>query len=623
MTATFVVPPELVLAEAAARRMERQLAAAPDDVVGVAAETAIVPPGSSTRTHAEWCATAPLDTVSPSEATIDGAVLLRDGVGFEVTATNVTVAAGTVLVDRGAVAHRPASPGADIEAETAGPRSRPPFRWRPVVLFLAVEATGAIVDAARGLANDLIELDVEARLATGAPASGPHLTQPCAPTEASMRALRPDVVVALDPSALEDAARWCDDRGTVFVTIEGADTDTIELVSWRIGTAQGRRRAHIGLGVAAADLAALVNRLCAGPPPMPPVESSRRVLVEGEGSTRVGVGRRARRGDRAGGRSVVAIGSASGRRPARHDGLLAQLGASGHRVSTATSWAAAEVAAADILLVEAGSDAGPLREWIAQRADSAHRAVVVIDDEHDDQPGSRVDELVSAAGAALAPTRIRADALRATGARVLVLPTLLPDRRIAELQTAASHRVAPSVPLIGWRTGRGPDAGVTGAAVAALERLMDRVPDLAIEVSGPLGGELAERPPVAIRSIDPDPSELAAWTIQLWTPAGAPTGQVGDPTAIEIVEAGLAGVPTVSLALGQTRRGDRPGPEVTNIPGADPDDAASALAALLDVDARLERSRRASAQAESLHGSAAAQMAIERFVGWLDRGVTP
>jgi hypothetical protein len=124
---------------------------------------------------------------------------------------------------------------------------------------------------ARDVVNQLVHHDVEARLATPVPVDGPHLTGPCLPTEASVRALDPDVVVALDRAALASAPRWCDgNRSTVLVDATDLDVPATQLVSWNVDRAQGRLRARIGRGVEATELADLFGRLSAGPHPVAP-----------------------------------------------------------------------------------------------------------------------------------------------------------------------------------------------------------------------------------------------------------------------------------------------------------------------------------------------------------------
>ena len=90
----------------------------------------------------------PLDELTEvTDLDIDGAVLLRAGVDFELTPTRVQVARGPLLVDRGAATFDPWRPlGA---GEAADPTGRPPFPWRPVVLMLGLEPDLDLAEAAR------------------------------------------------------------------------------------------------------------------------------------------------------------------------------------------------------------------------------------------------------------------------------------------------------------------------------------------------------------------------------------------------------------------------------------------------------------------------------------------
>ena len=197
----LALPSELVLDEAAYLRLERQLASAPDEMLGVVAAQVELPPGSSARVRAERAAMAPMTKVTEAAGGVfDGAVLLRPGAGFELAATSVRVHDGPLLIDRGAVAHDPWRLQPNLEV--ASPDGRPPFRWRPVVLLLGLETDLDLAETARGIANGLLARDVEARLAVPEVPEGFYLTRPCRPVAETVQALDPDVVIALDQSAL-------------------------------------------------------------------------------------------------------------------------------------------------------------------------------------------------------------------------------------------------------------------------------------------------------------------------------------------------------------------------------------------------------------------------------------
>ncbi len=264
---TLVLPDGWCLDWISIDRLERALAAAPSTVAGVGAASGPLRPGGSYRTHAEWGALRPAH-LEPVAGPVAGAVLVREDVEHEVDGGQVHVA-GPVTLDPGAHVHDPlADPG---PIEVAHGEGRSPFPVRPVVVFLAVEAGGGENRWALRLVNDLLTEDVEARLAAAEVAEGPHLTRPCRPDPASIAALRPQVVVALDAGAAAVASPWCgSDRRTVVVEVDPVLGREPALVDWRIGRASGRLRARIGTSVGAATFAELVNRLCSGPHPVPP-----------------------------------------------------------------------------------------------------------------------------------------------------------------------------------------------------------------------------------------------------------------------------------------------------------------------------------------------------------------
>ncbi|MCU1352748.1 MAG: hypothetical protein JWM05_1957, partial [Acidimicrobiales bacterium] len=242
---TLAVPEGWVLDGSTRERMARQLAAAPAHVAGIVASTGPLPPGTSYRIHAERLSLRPLTDVSEAgSSTVAGAVLARADVGCTVGPGEVSVERGTLLVDHGTHAHDP-----DRALGEPGPASaddRPPFPWRPVVVLFGLDAGGTgDGDWARRLVNDLLDEGIESRLAVPAVAPGRHLTQPCQADIASLVALGPDVVVALDATALAAVqAERSLPRGTTAVAL-ATDAGGVELVSWQVGRAAGRLRARV------------------------------------------------------------------------------------------------------------------------------------------------------------------------------------------------------------------------------------------------------------------------------------------------------------------------------------------------------------------------------------------
>ena len=265
----LAVPEGLIVAEASRRRLQRQLARAEPACAGVAAEVAELAPGASYRVCAERRARAPETEIVPGAAlSVHGAALLRPGVGFEIDGEVVTVERGALVLDPGASVHDPW--GVRGALDDASPLGRP-LAQRPVALFLGLEPDPYVADWVRGLVNGLVRGDVEGRIAVPAPTGGLHLTRPCAPTEASVRALAPSVVVALDDAAATQVRAWLRGRRCALVlltpdTSAAVDVATSSRRAWR----RGRRRrpeATIGRGVGPDTMRSLVRRLgCAAPP---------------------------------------------------------------------------------------------------------------------------------------------------------------------------------------------------------------------------------------------------------------------------------------------------------------------------------------------------------------------
>lgn len=295
----LVVADGWLVDSSSADRLARQLAHAPAAVAGVAAAAGPLAPGTSYRVHAERCSLLALG--GELHAAPDhpfGAVMLRPEIAWADAPAGVVVDGGPVLLDSGAYAHDPTYSVGPILA--ADPGDRPPFPWRPVVAFVGRAADNedglaAHNEWARQLVAALLPEDIEGRLAMAAPAPGHHLTRPCLPSDASVAALGPDTVVALDADALN--AAQCSPllaRGTTVIAFDPAATG-IELVSWQIERASGRLRARVGPDVVAQDLAEVIRRLAAGPQPTPPTVPFVTAGEAGEvGSTPVTLG--ARRG---------------------------------------------------------------------------------------------------------------------------------------------------------------------------------------------------------------------------------------------------------------------------------------------------------------------------------------
>jgi hypothetical protein len=257
--AVLAIPEGWLLDPAGGDRLRRQLARAGSKVTAIVAERDELLPGSSHRVSSERRALARQSTMRPErDLTVQGAVMVRPGVGFEIGDGVVRLDRGPILVDQGVVAHDPWQPIGRLE--DASPLGRP-LEDRPVALFLGFERDPYLADWVRTQVNELVRRDVEARIAVPASIGGLHLTKPCAPTEASVGALAPEVVVALDDAAVQQTAAWLGRRRYGLVRLTPDTTDAIHVTSGRTGSQRYRGYAEIGRGIAAESMAALVRRL--------------------------------------------------------------------------------------------------------------------------------------------------------------------------------------------------------------------------------------------------------------------------------------------------------------------------------------------------------------------------
>jgi len=590
------LPTGFVIEPVTVDRLARQLADAPDDVLGVVAPLAELAPGTSTRTDAEWRSLQPLDaatestidsTIDSAERSVTGAVLLRAGLAASAGAETVTLPEGVVRTDPGAVVHRAeVGPARDLDAVAAG---RSPFPRRPVVLFLALAPEPIAperLEQIELLLDGLVDAEVEPRLAAPGPGVRPRRHRPCAATAATVAALAPEVVVALDPAALEQAPSWCTRRGTVVVdmsdppTTDPVATGDVELISWQIDRHPTRLRARVSPSIDAAAMARLVNRLAAGPQPAPPSDRS------------------------TGSATPVTIGASAEDRP---------------RPRT-------------IALVDPGGAPGPLLAGLVDRLVVAgHEVTYGPDPSSPDRPrvtvvehGDDLDELgdLDPHGCAVATDPAVVDRLRARRVRAQLVPLMTPLDRQRALRSAAEAAVPSSGGAIGWTVlGRcGTDDPVTAAVADALLGLLDARPDLGVEIvadPASVPAALAEHPQVRLVAGRPDAGEQARWTAHMVT-----AGDEAPPADGALLEAAHAGVPTlVPLATARAVGGLADPLLVVDEPTT-PAGWTAPLQLLLDDDDRPARSAWALATSEALEREAATDLVIARLLGWLDRGAT-
>lgn len=255
----LAMPDGWTLDDRGRQRLERQLARAEAEVTAVAAERCELPPGASHRVVSERRARTPESEVHPlDDRWVRGAAMVRPDVTVEVGKDIVEVGRGRLLVDPGVTVHDPWR--AVGELEDASPLGRP-LTNRPVTLFTGFERDPYLADWVRALVNGLVRRGIEGRIAVPAPTGGLHLTRPCAPTESSIRALEPEVVVALDDRAAELVPTWLGRSRTGLVRLTQDTTAEITLDRVRAGGWRRRVQARIGRGVTAASMADLVRAL--------------------------------------------------------------------------------------------------------------------------------------------------------------------------------------------------------------------------------------------------------------------------------------------------------------------------------------------------------------------------
>jgi hypothetical protein len=617
----LAIPDGWVIDDIVVGRLGRQLARVDAAVPGVVAPVAPLPPGSSYQVCAERALLTPEACLDPSpDDAPRGAVLLRPGVPFEVRADAVAVPHRGLLVDHGAVVHDPWAPGGP--PEPASPLGRPPFPWRPVTLFLGTTPDPLLADWVRQMVNGLLRMkDVEARMAVPSPTRGLHLARPCTPEAATVAALAPDVVVALDEGAIDAAASWLNgDRSAVVVELTPGTEPVPEVVSWRIGEARGRLRARVSRGVDAEGLATLVRRLCAGPQPLPPRRRKRgpvRPKRPQPSSPAVGALDPSTR-------LVGLVGApADG---ARFGGFADHIAAYGGRLAIHTVDGRIPPVAeeADILLVRSLASSDLMRGLVAARARAGRLTVVDLASTDVVTPATHRVELrpeaadLARSASALTTTSPRLAALlRTRGIRAHVLPTLITRSRAAALTRRRSRRPAGPSHIIGWHAGtRHPDGDTHRAAVLdTLRTLLAARPDLTIEVVGdvpeaaaPLRGD-----GVTVSPGTPTLESVSGWRLQLWTTSSIDAELTGDVGPV--VDAQYLGVPTlvaadnVAVHEGLVARG-------LAVDG--PDQWRSAVTALVDDEGAWSmRSAQAARLAEALYGPGSSLATLNRLLGWL------
>jgi hypothetical protein len=559
---------------------------------------------------------------------------LRPGVGADHLGDGVTMDA-TILRDRGAYVHDPRrEPGG---LEVASERGRPPFPRRPVVVLVACEVDPDTAIWARDLVNELLGHDVEARLALPEVVAGPHLTRPCRSCAASLRALRPDVVVALDAVAGEQAPRWCrDDRSTVVVEFAAHLDERTAIVPWRIGRAAGRLRARIGPTVDAATFAGLVQRLCAGPHPIPPSDRPGGGPND-EAATRHRAGRTHTSDRPQRSSEIVLTGTTDAIRSPRVEALASQLAAGGVASTIAPAGRATTAREAGLVLL-VGTPTSDAVDGLLSARHAAGKATVAqllpADVAHDADDArdaaaprltARAAELAVRCGRIVSPPGVVHAAATALGVRAHVLATLLAATRADALRQAWTKRVLrrSGAVTIGWQLApaRRLDGPYLSAVATALARVLDERPDARLELVGDddaVPAQLRSRGQVLI-SRAASPEMLAGWSMHVWTPALL--RDCFDDDLGPFVETSHAGVPSVLPAPGRAVIDGYVNAELVVSDWEAADGWVAAVHRLLDDEgARSARAREAANWSHAIHGPNASMAAVHRFLGWASYG---
>jgi hypothetical protein len=492
-------------------------------------------------------------------------------------------------------------------------------------MFVGTEGDAKLADWARRLVNRLVRRDIEGRLAATVNPDGLHLTCPVLVCEASIRALAPDAVVALDREASALVHHWSrDERSTVIVELDRELETTAELVSWQIGRSSGRVRARISPRIDASRFSALVHRLCAGPHPAPPTDG----LVRE--STMVSQPKRSRDGSAARRNCAILTGTIDGPSSARVDGLLDHMSAAGLTVAAMPidRGIPAGAATASLVVLAGVGDLAAVNDLVEARRESARPTLVDLGprdlspaDTADAPPSLTADaaRLALACGLTTSPEGAVHSALRRLGVRALVVPTMLPRRRAAELKEARGAFDPDAEPVVGWRLGAegSATAEYRDEAAEGLAKVLANRFDVRVLLLGD-----GERVPSALRGHDylvaPEettPESLATWTVQLWTP-NVQGGAVAEDLRAYI-EASHAGVPTVMpLSARAAIDGHGSPPLVVQSPGQ-PEQWAAALRHVIDSPTtRASRAKEARERSDAVDSAAASRTIVNRLMGW-------
>jgi hypothetical protein len=234
--------------------------------------------------------------------------------------------------------------------------------------------------------------------------------------------------------------------------------------------------------------------------------------------------------------------------------------------------------------------------------------------------GSDAAQLAESCSSVTTASSAMCTLLRSLDLRTHLLPSLLTRERVAELRSVRGGRSRSSEPVVGWTVGGAgtpvPDYA-EAVAEGVLALLLER-PSLSVQIVGE-----SSRVPVRllqhrrVSALDgrPGAEVLLRWTTHLWSPPVHDNGVVDN--TLPLVEGSAAGVPTILPDVIRTAVGGYPAPGILVEGWDEVDGWIAAIRLLLDDDATASRqSRAAGRRFDTTHGPAAADVAVNRFLGW-------
>jgi hypothetical protein len=625
-TARLLLPEGWHLDEDARSHLEDLLRDEPDEIAAVVIRGTGLAPGMGLRVHNQHLGLAAAgDCALVDEIPAPVAALTRDPTRLHTVDGTLRAVDGSLLVCHDICALDPALlPDELLPAVSLG---RSPFPWRPTALVMGFSPSEEMADWASRMVDELIGLDVEARLAIDAGWRSHRLTAACLPCVATLDALAPDVIIALDDHARDLARGWSAPTEWTTVARVEPDTDTIRWLAW----SEHPLRAVVGTTTAPEALAAAIRTLCAEPHPLreapPPLTSGAPLKMPRVIRARRSPPEMARR-------RSVAIVTADGDRPVRgpqQSEVLARYVRLVGDVVTERSAAHQpdELSArADLAIVVTGKESHLLTALAEERSAEQLPTVAVLTDRHLHLDGFG-EPVISPVAARLARScgrvLVGGDSLRRAfldiGIAATQLPWLTDPDRARELRAiGTTRRPRAASPTLGWSTGlsgTGPQAWLDAAARGVVS-LLEEIEELTVEVVGDpmtLPPLLLSHPRVVHVASDPRPVDMARWAAHLWSPG---RGQVEVLGAIApFVETSLTSVPSILHASTAMALGHRDALGQCAVDSTDPADWLHPLRLMVtDRTARARQVRATTTLVAGHHDERACAAVVARCLDW-------